>query len=201
MTKRKAGAIRAFGAAGLLAALALGAGQDPIGPLTRDDILKARPDWAAVMDAYRPRPDVLDRIRTFVKPLAVEIFFGLDSADSRDLVARFFRLYEALDPSLVSVKYVSVSPDLKAPLEDIQARIVESIPTLIVRVDDYELGRIIVCAAGQPRGRHRGHPHGLRRPRVHRLQRSRVAARDQAQHPAHSLHALPPGREEPGRGS
>ena len=100
------------------------------------------------MEAYRPRPDVLDRIRTFVKPLAVEIFFGLDSADSRDLVARFFRLYEALDPGLVSVKYVSVSPDLKAPLEDIQARIVESVPTLLVRVDDYELGRIIVAPQG-----------------------------------------------------
>jgi hypothetical protein len=100
------------------------------------------------MESYRPRPDVLDRIRTFVNPLAVEIFFGLDSADSRDLVARFFRLYEALDQSLVSVTYVSVSPDLKAPLEDIQARIVESIPTLIVRVDDYELGRIIVSPQG-----------------------------------------------------
>ncbi len=198
MTKRASGAARAVLAAGLLAALALGAGQGLTGSLTRDEILKARPDWAAVMEAYRPRPDVLDRIRTFVKPLAVEIFFGLDSADSRDLVARFFRLYESLDPGLVSVKYVSVSPDLKSPLADIQARIVESVPTLLVQVDDYELGRIIVAPAGQPRGRHRSHPHGLCRPRVHRLQRSRVPARDQAQHPAHPLHALPPGRAKPG---
>jgi hypothetical protein len=148
MTRRASGAARAALAAGLLAALALGAGQGPTGPLTRDEILKARPDWAAVMDAYRPRPDVLDRIRTFVKPLAVEIFFGLDSADSRDLVARFLRLHESLDAGLVTAKYIAVSPDLKSPLADIQARIVESVPTLLVRVDDYELGRII----GAPQG-------------------------------------------------
>jgi hypothetical protein len=148
MTKIRTGTTRAALAIGLLAVLALGAGQDPVGPMTRDEILKARPDWAAVMDAYRPRPDVLDRIRTFFKTLAVEVFFGLDSADSRDLVARFFRLYESLDAGMVTVKYVAVSPDLKNPLEDIQARIIESIPTLIVRVDDYELGRIIVAPQG-----------------------------------------------------
>lgn len=148
MTKRASGAARAVLAAGLLAALALDAGQGPTGLLTREEILKARPDWAAVMEAYRPRPDVLDRIRTFVKPLAVEIFFGLDSADSRDLVARFLQLHESLDAGLVTVKYIAVSPDLKSPLADIQARIVESVPTLLVRVDDYELGRIIGAPLG-----------------------------------------------------
>ena len=117
--------------------------------MTRDEILKARPDWAAVIQTYRPRTDVLERIRTFIKPLAVEVFFGLDSADSRDLVARFLRLQESLAPSFVTVSYIAVSPDLKHPLADIQARAVESIPTLIVRVDDYELGRIVGIPQGE----------------------------------------------------
>ncbi len=130
-------------AAGLVLAFALSAGQDPTGPMTRDEILKARPAWAAVMETYRPRPDVLERIRNFARPLAVEIFFGLDSADSRNLVSQFLRLQELLDPAFIKAAFIAVSPDLKDPSADIQASLVESVPTLIVRVDDRELGRIV----------------------------------------------------------
>jgi hypothetical protein len=111
--------------------------------MTRDAILKTKPAWAAVMEAYRPRPDVMERIRSFVKPLAFEMVFNLESGDCRDVAGRFFRLQDGLDANLVTAKLIAVSPDLKHPAEEILSRFVETLPTLIIRVDDYELGRIV----------------------------------------------------------
>jgi hypothetical protein len=113
------------------------------GPLTKEGLLNEHKDWAEVKDAYRPRPDAIDRIRSFWKPVTIEIFLGTWSADSRDLVGRFFKIQESLDPAAVSVSLIGVSPDGTSPADVLQANAVEIIPTLIIRVDDLEIGRIV----------------------------------------------------------
>ncbi len=142
---RQHGGIAAPGllAAAALLALAARAGQDPVGPMTRDQVLKARPDWAEAAASYRPRPDALERLRTFPKPLKIDVFFRLDAAECRDFVGSFLRLQEALDAGKIAVRMVAVSPDLGEPREEILAAFIESVPTLAVHVDGYELGRIV----------------------------------------------------------
>jgi hypothetical protein len=132
----------------LFGVLAARAGQEPVGPMARSEVLKARPDWAAVAASYRPRPDALERVRSFPQPLQIEVFFRLDTADCRDFVGRLFRLQDALDAGRVTVRLIAVSADLKRPQEEILSLFIESVPTLTVRVDGYELGRIVGLAAG-----------------------------------------------------
>lgn len=133
-------------AAAALLGLAGRAGQDVAGPMSRDQLLKARPDWTAAAAAYRPRSEALERIRSFAKPLKIDLFLRLDAPESREFAASFLRLQEALDPALIAVRWVAVSADLREPKDEILAAFIESVPTLTVQVDGYELGRI----AGPP---------------------------------------------------
>lgn len=132
-----------FLAAAALLVLAARAGQDAPGPTGRETLLKARPEWAAAVSAYRPRPEALERIRAFAKPLKIDLFFRLDAPECRDFVVSFLRLQEALDPALIAVRWIAVSADLKEPKDEILAAFIESVPTLTVQVDGYELGRIV----------------------------------------------------------
>lgn len=143
MSQLRGAAAFLFLAAAALFGLASQAGQEAPGPMNRDQLLRIRPEWTAAAAAYRPRPEALDRIRSFAKPLKIDLFFRLDAPESRDFVASFLRLQEALDPARIAVRWVAVSADLKEPKDEVLAAFIESVPTLTVQVDGYELGRIV----------------------------------------------------------
>jgi hypothetical protein len=128
-------------AAGLVAGGALPS--ERLGPLTKDQILEACPDWQAVAAAYSPDPAALDNLRSLSREVAIEVFLGTWCSDSKDHVAEFFKVLELADTPLLRAVYVGVPEDGARRALYFHGLIIEKIPAFVVAVDGREVGRIV----------------------------------------------------------
>ena len=153
-TQRRAGelhqkrtAFRSVAAAGLLLAAGLAAfpGQpvELIGPLTREAILEALPEWAHEAAAYLPDPEIIARFHDFERPIVIRVVIGTWCPDCRRHLTAFFRLIELADNPVISVEYFGVSRDKLQPEDIVRDNRIERVPTFIVLEEGHEIGRII----------------------------------------------------------
>ena len=106
----------------------LASGQNLAGPAGREAILEHCPAWQAVVAAYQPDPEALEKLRGLAREAHVSAFFKvLDLADTPLLQASYIGVPEA--------------KDLRAPY--VRDRKVEKLPTFVVLVDGREAGRIV----------------------------------------------------------
>ncbi len=116
---------------------------DLLGPTTRDDILRVRPEWRSVVDAYNPRGDIVERLRSLGTEVKVEIYLGTWCSDSEAHVSAFFKVLDLAENPLLQASYIGVPEDksLRAPY--CGDRGIEKLPTFIVSVGGREKGRIV----------------------------------------------------------
>jgi thiol-disulfide isomerase/thioredoxin len=118
-------------------------GEDMLGALTREDILRALPDWQEVVSAYRPDAGTVDRLKTLDSPVEVNVFLGTWCPDSKAHVSEFFKVLDAVDNPLLVASYVGVPRDKTLRAEYYQGWNIERLPTFLVLVGGREIGRII----------------------------------------------------------
>ena len=116
---------------------------DVLGPTTRADILRVRPGWQAVVDAYNPRGDLVERLRSLGTEVKVEVFFGTWCSDSEAHVSAFFKVLDLAENPLLQVAYIGVPEDKALRASYCQGRGIEKLPTFIVSVGGQEKGRIV----------------------------------------------------------
>ncbi len=118
-------------------------GQELVGPAGREAILERCPAWQAVVAAYQPDPEALEKLRGLACEVRVEVYFGSWCPDSEARVSAFFKVLDLAESPLLQAVYVGV-PEAKDKREPFcRERKVEKLPTFIVFVDGREAGRIV----------------------------------------------------------
>jgi hypothetical protein len=132
----------------LLSALGLSRQTEMLGPLTKEAILKGLPDWEAVVAAYNPNPDCLQKLKALQQPVRIEIYLGTWCPDSKNHVGAYFKVLAMTDNPLIQTVYVGIPRDRAArPKYLPQAKNIEKLPTFLVYKEGKELGRIIETPA------------------------------------------------------
>jgi len=114
-----------------------------VGPVSKEKILEALPDWARLAKAYEPNIRAVDAIHYFSKPTRIRVFFASWNPDGKAVAAAFLRTMEMADNSVVAVEWIGVSKDMKQPAEALRSGAVDKVPTFIIFVEGVEKGRVI----------------------------------------------------------
>jgi thiol-disulfide isomerase/thioredoxin len=127
-----------------------------VGHLTRQQIEETAPEWVEAEVAAQPEADAAHALAAVPPGAEVTVLLGTWCSDSRREVPRLWRaLDEAGGPGghiPFEISYIGVDRDKKEPAAEIAAAGLRYVPTLIVRRDGREVGRIVESA-----------PHGVER--------------------------------------
>jgi hypothetical protein len=86
----------------------LAAGEDLVGPTTREAILGHVPAWQDQAAAYQPKPEALDKLRGLGREVRIEVYFGSWCSDSMAHVSAFFKVLDLADNPLLQPVYFGV---------------------------------------------------------------------------------------------
>ncbi|HEY0782141.1 MAG TPA: hypothetical protein VGE98_06800 [Thermoanaerobaculia bacterium] len=115
-----------------------------VGEVSRTQVEAAVPEWVQVEVEAKP-DDAAAQALTQVPPGAdVTVLFGTWCGDSRREVSRLWRaLDDAGAPVPFAIHYIAVDETKKQPKAAVDEVGLRYVPTLIVRRDGHEIGRII----------------------------------------------------------
>jgi thiol-disulfide isomerase/thioredoxin len=129
------------------AAPAAAAPADPsvlVGPVTREQVEAAVPEWVKVETESQPAREAVQALASVPPGAEVTVFLGTWCGDSRRELSRLWRaLDEAGGTVPFDLHYVAVDPQKTEPADRLAASDVHYLPTLIVTRGGREVGRII----------------------------------------------------------
>lgn len=124
-----------------------------VGSITRQQIEEAAPEWVEAEVGAEPEAAASHGLAAVPPGAEVTVILGTWCSDSRREVPRLWRaLDEAGGTVPFKISYIGVDSDKKEPAAEIAAAGLRYVPTLIVRRDGREVGRIVESA-----------PHGVER--------------------------------------
>lgn len=136
-------AVRCLVLGGLAVVFSAGADTERLGPLTKDQILEACPEWRSAAAAYSPDPASLDALRSLSREVVIEVFLGTWCSDSQMHVPALFKVLEMADTPLLRAVFVAVPEDRKRRAPFFHGLTIDRIPSFVVTVDGREVGRIV----------------------------------------------------------
>jgi thiol-disulfide isomerase/thioredoxin len=119
------------------------AGQDLVGPTTREAILEHVPTWQDVVAAYQPKPEALDKLRGLGREVRIKVYFGSWCSDSMAHVSAFFKILDLVDTPLLQPVYFGIPEAKEKRAPYFQGKDIVKLPTFIIIVDGREVGRIV----------------------------------------------------------
>ncbi len=115
-----------------------------VGAVTREQVEAAVPEWVQAQVEAQPSAEAARALAGVAPGAEVTVFLGTWCGDSRRELSRFWRaLDEAGGTVPFQVRYIGVDREKKQPAELVAENDIHYVPTLIVRRDGRELGRII----------------------------------------------------------
>jgi thiol-disulfide isomerase/thioredoxin len=133
--------IAIFLAAGL--PVPAGAEDDLLGRIQPADLLRLGEDWCPGHDGYVPAPEDLRRLASFDRPAVLEVYLGTWCPDSLREVPRLLRILEAASPGGLRLRLYGIDRTKTRPRRLVRRAGLERVPTLILKVDGIEVGRIV----------------------------------------------------------
>lgn len=125
-------------------ARAAGESPVPVGPVTREQIEAAAPQWVQIQVESKIDSEVARALASVAPGAEVTVFLGTWCGDSGREVPRFWRaLDEAGDAVPFQVRYIAVDEEKKQPAEAVTGNDIRYVPTFIVRREGREVGRIV----------------------------------------------------------
>jgi hypothetical protein len=122
---------------------------DDVGPLEPAAIEARHDGWRRSHEQAAPDPEAVRALRAATPGAEVVVYLGVWCPDSQHDVPKLWRAFEqAGAPLPFSVKYVGVDRDKRDPAGAAQAAGVRYVPTVIVRRDGREVGRVVESAPG-----------------------------------------------------
>ncbi len=118
-----------------------------LGPLTQAQILDRCSDWRAVIAAYNPHAEFIDKLRSVSTEVKVEIFLGTWCPDSKAHVSEYFKVLELADNPLIQTILIGVPRERSKRAAYYQGKDIERLPTFVIYVDSREKGRIVEVPA------------------------------------------------------
>ena len=115
-----------------------------LGPLTRDEIESANPDWIQFQIDSKPDLEVADALVTALYGAEVTVFMGTWCSDSRRELSRLWRALDDLGVAETpQISYIGVDRSKSEPHEYVDGVDLRLVPTFVVRRDGEEIGRIV----------------------------------------------------------
>lgn len=116
-----------------------------VGPLQRSDIQQRLPTWTsdAELDV-----EAVQGLATVAPGAEVTVFFGTWCGDSRREVPRLWRTFDAVGELPFSVALFGLDTTKTAPGFDRSANDLQYVPTIVVKRDGREVGRIVESTHG-----------------------------------------------------
>lgn len=118
-------------------------GEPLVGEVTRELMLRRRPDYAAAAAAYSPDPAAVAVLKTRKTPVEIFVFFGTWCSHCRRYLPGLIRTLELTQNPLLKVRYVAIDPDKRKPKELLSRFQVKLTPTIVVLSHGKEVGRIV----------------------------------------------------------
>ncbi len=115
-----------------------------VGPVTREQVEAAVPEWVQAQVEAQPGAEAARALTGVASGAEVTVFLGTWCGDSRRELSRLWRaLDEAGGTVPFQVRYIGVNREKKQPADLVAENDIHYVPTLIVRRDGRELGRIV----------------------------------------------------------
>jgi len=115
-----------------------------LGPITREQVEAAVPDWVQAEVESAPEKGAIAGLASVAPGAEVTVYMGSWCPDSRREVSRLWRAMDDAGGSLpCKISYIGVDHDKKEPAALISGSGLLYVPTLIVKRDGREVGRIV----------------------------------------------------------
>jgi thiol-disulfide isomerase/thioredoxin len=115
-----------------------------LGPITREQVEAAVPDWVQAEVESAPDPAAVKALAGVPPGAEVTIYMGSWCGDSRREVSRLWRVLDEAGGSLpCTISYIGVDHDKKEPAALIAGSDLHYVPTFIVKREGREVGRIV----------------------------------------------------------
>lgn len=123
----------------------------PTGPVTREQIEAAAPEWVQAQVEAKPDAAAAQDLAQVEPGAEVTVFFGTWCGDSRREVPRLWNAIDMAGGSVpFRITYIGVDREKKDPAGRVAKEDVRYVPTFIVVRDGREVGRVVETA-----------PHGI----------------------------------------
>jgi hypothetical protein len=113
----------------------------PVGPISLEDLLAASPGWGA--SAEEPEAAAVVLLGAAPRGWSLETIYGAWCSDSAREVPRLIRILKILGEKAPPAEWVAVDRSKREPAGVIGRLRIERVPTIIVRRDGREVGRIV----------------------------------------------------------
>jgi len=114
------------------------------GPVTRDKVEAAVPEWVQVELESQPDAEAAQALASVEPGAEVTVLLGTWCGDSRREVSRFWKALDETGGAVpFEVHYVAVDEDKKEPAAAVAENGVRYLPTFVVRRGGHEVGRIV----------------------------------------------------------
>jgi thiol-disulfide isomerase/thioredoxin len=115
-----------------------------VGPVTREQIEAASPEWVRSEVEAAPDAAAAQALATVEPGAEVTVFLGTWCGDSRREVPRLWKALDAAGGTVpFHIRYIGVDREKKEPAADVDGSGIRFVPTLIVSRGGHELGRIV----------------------------------------------------------
>jgi hypothetical protein len=115
----------------------------PLGRVREAALRGMAETWHAGEDAYSPDPADVRSIAALPGPAVLEVYFGSWCSDSRREIPRLLAILEAAGPLPLKTRFYGIDRAKKEPARLVARIDLERVPTLVIRVEGEEIGRIV----------------------------------------------------------
>ncbi len=122
--------------------------QGASGAIELEEMFEIVPTWRQRADAYQPDAEAVAAIQANDREVEVTVALGTWCGDSRNYVPKLLRALEDADNPNIRLDLVSIYRGFKEPADIIREQRLTNVPTVIVREDGEEIGRIVETPAG-----------------------------------------------------
>ncbi len=121
--------------------------QGPVGEIQLEELFETAPTWRRRARAYEPDRQAVTVLAAHQEQVDVTVAFGTWCGDSRNYVPKLLRSLEAADNPKLRLELVAIDRGFGEPAEYILGQRLTNVPTVIVRQDGDEIGRIVETPA------------------------------------------------------
>ena len=118
------------------------------GPLQTSELFQAAPAWQRRAARYEPDAEAVTALAANQREVDVTVAFGTWCGDSRNYVPKLVRALEEAGNPRIHLQLVAIHRAFDRPSELVLGERVTNVPTVIVREDGEEIGRIVETPAG-----------------------------------------------------
>lgn len=124
------------------AAISIGPRPALIGKTSVQDLLNHAPYYERLMRGYEPNPEFVSLLAKFNIPVEIVVGFGTWCSHCKAMVPQLIKTLRVAQNANLNTTYYSVNESLTLPAAFLENYSISMVPTVIVRYQGKELGRI-----------------------------------------------------------